>query len=449
MRIWNKRGCFILAFLLSLVLGGVLFIFLTGKSTVRQLRADHDRGLELIREYWSKKPTRPVLRGEALSGNGGRKLAGVLAEIESEYAKPPWSLLFSDARGTLPEESKARLEEVYAHGKRFLPDVRDALLHEYCRLPFDYVESGIGGDYLHSIHIRDRAFFLGGLLLRNARHLADQGEYAAALRDVTDAIRLSHDLGRGTGMNAFHHHLNPGKGAAVELLARLLHEYSVPSEAIEACLVEVSLLRTTRPNDSFGSVVEEYDPMISMFRQYQRQLTGETGHDLAAMMGLSIGVLRIGGLRLELHHESFEEYRRIVRLEYSKAEAEIPDFMELDNRLRWLGAPHPLRTKEADLNDEMKLACLEAGLLAYLCRSSHEGTWPKTLAGCRELPLDPWGAAFLRYKPPAEAKPAIIYSISMNRRDDQGEAETPFMGKSPDYVFPLGPWPETKQQESR
>ena len=60
MRIWNKRGCFILASLLSLVLGGVLFIILFGKSTVRELRADHDKGLELIREYWSKKPTRRV-----------------------------------------------------------------------------------------------------------------------------------------------------------------------------------------------------------------------------------------------------------------------------------------------------------------------------------------------------------------------------------------------------
>ena len=107
MRVWNRRGLYILAFLLFFALCGILVIFLTGKSAERQLRADHDKGVKLIREYWSREPARPVLRGEALPGNGGSKLAEMLDVMESEQPKPPWSLLLSSVRGKSNSDSRA------------------------------------------------------------------------------------------------------------------------------------------------------------------------------------------------------------------------------------------------------------------------------------------------------------------------------------------------------
>ena len=108
MKNWKKIGCIVLAFLLLLVIGGVLVLVVNYKTAIRELRADHDEGVKLIREYLSDDPARPVLRGEALPGNGGPKLAEILAVIESEQAEQPWALLLRDARGELDADSKAR-----------------------------------------------------------------------------------------------------------------------------------------------------------------------------------------------------------------------------------------------------------------------------------------------------------------------------------------------------
>ena len=151
-------------------------------------------------------------------------------------------------------------------------------------------------------------------------------------------------------------------------------------------------------------------------------------------------------LFLEKYHETFEEYRRIVGLEYAQAESETPKYraMALRQSEAFIGGalPDPLATKEADLFDVTILACLEAAIVAHLCRARTNGAWPETLESCGEIPIDPWDDARLRYNPPAKRKPAIIYSVSTNRQDDGGEAEHPLVGSSSDFVFPLGPWPE-------
>ena len=452
MKLWNKRGCIVLAVMVLLVLGGVLVLFAIYKSATGQLRAEHDKGVELIREYWSKEPTRPVLRGEALPGNGGPKLAAILDVIEFEQPKPPGRLLLDAARGSLRADSNTKVDEVFAYGKKFLPEVREALQHEYCRLPFDYVGPENPNNFQLHLRIKNQLVFLEGLLLQNARHLAGQGEYVTALREVTDSIRLGHDLGRGVGMYGFDHRLNPGSWAAEELVAGLLHDYAFPPDALETLLAEVRLLRSTRPAVEFGTVVEEYIGIILLYQTYRGRLTGQAANDLGAATGLSVAVLRNGGLRLQEYHESFEEFRRIAGLKYAQAEAETPKYREMVSRQTdstfWGAIPDPLETKKVDLGDEMRLACLEAAVVAHLCRARNDGAWPETLAGCGEIPLDPWDNARLRYRPPAQGKPAIIYSVSTNRKDDDGAAEYPFMGNSPDFVFPLGPWPVAEQGKS-
>ncbi len=447
MKVYNKRGCISLAILGLFVLGGFVVLYVNYKSVTRQLRAEHVKGVRLIREYWSKEPIRPVLRGVALPGNGGLKLAEILVVIESERPNQPRIPIGFRQWWKLGGDSD---EAAYAYGRKFLPDVREALQHEYCRLPFDYVGPDKPDNSSLRWRIMNQVMFLDGLLLQSARRRASQGDYVAALQDVTDSIRLVYDLGRGTGLNFFHTTQQGGLFAAIEMVAQLLHEHPFPPEALEKFLAEVRVLRSTRPAVDIGSVVAEYGRIISLSQFIEGHLTGQTGHDMVAGTAVSVEVLKKGGLRLKEYHESWEEYRRIVGLEYAEAEAQAPKYLEMsieqaENFIS--GSPDPLGTKESDLRDEMLFACLEAAVLAHLCRARNDGVWPETLAGCGEIPLDPWDGAPLRYRPPANGLPAIIYSVSTDWRDDGGEVESPMNGgeKNPDFVFPLGPWPEPEE----
>ena len=444
MRIWRNRGWLALLGFLVLIIIGVLVLVVNHRSAMRALQAEHDEGIKRIGEYLSNEPLRPVLRGEALPGNGGPKLAKVLTVIGSERPKPPWRLLLRDAKGILDPGSKPEVADAYAYGVKFLPSVREAIQHDYCRLCLDYAEMP-WSQYL------PQASFLIGIFLQEAQDFAGRGQFETAVRDVSDAIRLSHDLGRRTGPFPWPA-MSYGQRAGVELSARLLFEHPFPTEVLEDWVEEVRGLRSTIPLDMQGSVLEEYSPLIQLHRGYW--WPSMQSRNLVAKAEFSILLLYTGGLHLEEYHARFEDFRRIQNLDLSQVEAEIPAYRERAPKTRQflLGPVDPIRAKEINLIYEMELACLEAGLLAHICRSMNDGAWPKTLSECGDIPLDPWDGKPLRYKPPANGKPAFVYSIGKNRKDDGGLADTPFLGrlgKNADYVFPLGPWPKPKQMKPK
>ena len=95
-----------------------------------------------------------------------------------------------------------------------------------------------------------------------------------------------------------------------------------------------------------------------------------------------------------------------------------------------------------------RLRCLRAAVQVHKYRAEHNGAWPRDLSEVGEVPLDPWDGKPLRYRKSEGDRPPFIYSVGYNLLDDGGSGKPPFpllgMESSLDHIFPLGPWPEEK-----
>ena len=465
---WKPSRRRVLAALAVFAVASYLIVAHRHRVTSEALSREFDLAVQKREAINAANMRRPVLRGEPTPGGGGHLLEKALRDVERQAEQyDPYGerlvhwlpRLIQD--GGDPEEVDAA-KRAFDELRVCLFDVRDALQHESCRLPQDADQT-----YWDQIGWQRREGFLlvGTLLLLEADLQAGQGDLRGALATISDTIRHGHDLRRGapymilslTGISI--------EARAIRQAQTLLSSTSPAQEDLAPFLAELSILDRSRP--SFPDCLEgvECEGVIKFVLQvrgqypdivpprsssapfWQRVTSSFRGQpqDLGLMPRWRREYIKLAGF-------DFEEYHRLWR-GFRKASAlPVPEMRKMSDGLE-MSPQGPRKLLEMDLKMQTMLACLRAAAMVHLYRAEHEGAWPEDLASVGQIPLDPYDGQPLRYKPPEEDRPPFVYSVGANLLDDGGRAERP-MGfqadrGSHDFVFPLGPWPETQDGDAK
>lgn len=444
-----------LKYLLRSLAGLILLVVLVGgvclwyyHVEMRDLKQRHDNALQRIEKRLREPLVRPVLRGEAKPGNGGPVLARVLGEIRERSPsgwKRDWILLSQLDDGTLDPGDVEEAHGIYGYARSLLPRVRDALQHESCRLP--------DLSYDHDRHLNWILRGLGRALRLQARDRAAAGDLRGALENSADAIRFGHDLASGPPTPLWETSSMVLQREAVEDAATMLASHPFPPDLLEGYLRELSILDESLPPrtayfDTWGDYHIVYD-----YRLVRLNAPNGALKRLANNTVVGGCLIVVGGHQPDAYRSLWREFREIYEKPLPDVRRETPAFLQKVRRSGLLASfaepwLNPFREKEVELHDRTTLACLRAAVMVHKHLAAHRGSWPHDLSEIGEIPIDPWDGRPLRYRPPSGDRPACIYSVAHDSEDDGGQASEPLRCRSeanPDFVFPLGPWPEAEK----
>ena len=391
--------------------------------------------------------TRRPLRGEGLPGSGAAKLLAVLEEIrnlQDPLGIPDLKTLREEfAPPNIPEDG-TEARKTYEALREFLPGVREALQHESCRLEI-YVEEGIhvmqgSAEWNRLVSIQA----VGFALLIEAMEMCERGERSRALEAIADTFRLAQDVG-GSGPTILRLMvMNRVRKAAVPTAAHLLAAYPFTQVELRAFGEELDTLLQTEPSYLRALELEEMLIIVSMAEEFEggRSVHMQTGRDWWLAFAR-------GGLDVVRYREVWRKMRDV----YAKP---VVQMRTADDQLRkdLAGEAELLDDVTFDLSSirDMELEavaglrCLRAAVQMHLWAAENGGEFPPEASAPGELPMDPWGAGPLRYRPASGGKPPAVYSVGRDLQDDRGLAPGSFYrgdrSKGTDYVFPLAKEPQ-------
>ena len=429
------------------ILGVLVFLALSGAGfyQMKILEKAHDAAVVEMMALREGTVPRPVLRGEALAGDGGPILDDVLGQYRHERSDD-WRLLWTRVEeGVVPEQDTGRLQRLYESARSHLPDVREALQYESCTIRYGTDASGLGRD----LRIAFRIHSLAAALLIEAGEHAGQGKAAEALRNITDAIQLGHDLARRPEWFFEYRFGIQIQDLSLKAAARLLTEFDLPAEPLEQCLREVQTLEASVPSHLLAMKMHQTGAIIEHYLILRGETTGIQADALKARSSLGRDLVLEGGWKLDEFQRLAQRGRDMTILpraeydkEYSKYRADMAGAAYLYGIL-----PHPPGYRSKMMNSYARMACLRAALLVELYRARNGGAWPESLEGCAEsLPTDPRSGNPARFRPAEGDLPPRVYLDGQNLVDDGGRSIVPFAGgerlRMDDFVVPLGPWSE-------
>lgn len=439
-------------------------------ATDKALSREFDLAIKKREAILTADARRPVLRGKPTPGDGGYLLEKALLDLDRQAMQVSihaYFLLYHLLEdGGDPEEVDAA-KRAFDEMRVCLPDVREAIQHESCRIPQD-ADRSFWEQF--PVHGWPTIALVGRLLLLEADLEAGQGDLRGALTRISDTIRYGHDLKRvAPDLTLWLVALNQEAGATRKACT-LLSSSSPTQEELGPFLEELSILDRTRPSFRVLLEWEEGEEIMDLVRWVRgeserycpRPLWGEEYMEMVGLDYMDYFEARRGAQKeyIRLVGVDFEEYHRVWRGIREAHTLSVPEMrkmsVQLEAAAEKCGGTRPPRVRgllELDLKSRTLLACIRAAVMVHLYRAGHDGAWPEGLASIGEIPLDPWDGEPLRFRPPDEDRPAVIYSVGANLVDDGGRASGPFgfeaEGGDLDFLLPLGPWPGEDQASRR
>ena len=222
------------------------------------------------------------------------------------------------------------------------------------------------------------------------------------------------------------------------------------ASGLALCLASCSNSSTPKRESTKSSVPTQQKPSTDSGKTTDEQATtpkqqGTTEQDPLKQLGARF--------LTAIQNDDFEKYHRVWRGIREAYALPVPEMRRVCVQLEVaaescgeIRRPQARDLLELGLKFQTLLACLRAAVMVHLYRAEHEGAWPEDLASVGQIPLDPWDGQPLRYKPPEEHRPPVVYSVGANLLDDGGRADGPMGFQADrgyhDFVLPLGPWPE-------
>ena len=187
---------------------------------------------------------RPVLRGEAIPGDGGGELQALILELENQYSQDGpykrwsvWRLQGRYAEELQQPKGRAACDFV----RPFLRRARESIQHESCNPTVDLTQGSITG---HPLRV---AFDLVSLGLIEAKAHATSGDRGEALALVADVIRLGQDLCPGDRFQRDVNSLKYFLQAVEKTGSEMLYSHGFTPEELDVFLAELLVLEKGLP----------------------------------------------------------------------------------------------------------------------------------------------------------------------------------------------------------
>ena len=425
-------------------------------SQKQELIAAREEVLPKLRVIMEEMATRrrPVLRGEAIPGDGGGELQALLLKLEDQdieggsyYRWKVWAHQEPYAEELQQPKGRAACEAV----RLFLPRMRELIQHESCNPTVDLTQGNTTGyPMMGTIDL-----VIQGLI--EAKAHAVSGDRAEALALVADVIRFGQDVYPGDRFLKDFGLLRSLLQLVQKTCSEMLYSHRFAPEELDDFLAELLVLEEDLPDVHGAMGVIEVAEYLLIVRYANAWASGLAPPEEPMWLGggfPSLGMPDDSDWREAFATERFnlaevrelfaQDRRNYATKPLRDLRREYREFLDSETVGPFSPfAPSALWLREAELDILTRLRCLRVAVQVHKYRAEHEGAWPSDLSEIGEVPLDPWDGKPLRYRQAKGGLPPFIYSVGYNLVDDGGSG-TNFhlddMESSLDYIFHLVPW---------